>query len=137
MIVIDTSVIVKWFSEEKHTEEALKLREDIRNKKEIGVFPDLLLYELTNALRYNPNFDEGDVKDAIGSILDMDMEIITLTSDVLNNTISISFERNITIYDSSYVALAMELESKLVTADKKLYDKVADFDLVNYIGNIY
>ncbi|MFW5904364.1 MAG: type II toxin-antitoxin system VapC family toxin [Candidatus Saliniplasma sp.] len=137
MIVIDTSVIVKWFSEEKHTEEALKLREKIRNKKEIGVLPDLLLYELTNALRYNPNFDEDDVKDAIESILEMDMDIITLTSDVLSNTISIAFERDITIYDSSYVALVMELESKLVTADKKLYDKLLDLDFVYFIGDIY
>lgn len=79
MIVIDTSIIVKWFSEEKFTEEALKIREKIRNKEEVGVFPDLLLYELSNALRYNPNFGEDDVKKAIKSILEMDMRSSTLT----------------------------------------------------------
>lgn len=35
MIVLDTSVIVKWFSEEEFTEKALKIREEIRNEQEI------------------------------------------------------------------------------------------------------
>lgn len=133
MIVIDTSIIVKWFSEEKFTEEALKIREKIRNKEEVGVFPDLLLYELSNALRYNPNFGEDDVKKAIKSILEMDMEIINLNSDILNDSISLAFQNDITIYDSSYIALARELDVELVTADKKLYKKVKGFDRVNFI----
>ncbi len=133
MIVIDTSIIVKWFSEEKYTEEALEIRENIRHKHEVGVFPDLLLYELSNALRYNPNFEEDDVKKAIRSILEMDMEIINLTSDILNDSVSLAFHNDITIYDSSYIALARELDVELVTADKKLYKKVKDFDRVNFI----
>jgi len=32
MIVLDASVIVKWFSEEEHTEKALKIREKVRRK---------------------------------------------------------------------------------------------------------
>lgn len=133
MIVLDTSVIVKWFSEEKFTEKSLKIRERIRNEKEIGAFPDLFLYELSNALRYNPNFDKEDVREAVRSILNMDMEIITPTSDIINKSISMAFERDITIYDASYVALARELEVDLITADKNLYEKVEDLDNVIFI----
>jgi len=32
MIVLDASVIVKWFSEEEHTEKALEIREKVRRK---------------------------------------------------------------------------------------------------------
>ena len=34
MIVLDASVIVKWFSEEEHTEKALKIREKVRRGEE-------------------------------------------------------------------------------------------------------
>ena len=30
MIVLDASVVVKWFSEEEHTEKALEIREKVR-----------------------------------------------------------------------------------------------------------
>jgi len=56
MIVLDASVAVKWFSEEEYTEKALELRERIRVGKERVIVPDLLLYELANALKYNPYF---------------------------------------------------------------------------------
>ncbi len=133
MIVLDTSVIVKWFSEEEFTEKALKIREKIRNEQEIGAFPDLFLYELSNALKYNPNFDKEDVREAVQSILDMDMEIITPTSDIINRSISMAFERDITIYDASYVALAEELEISLITADENLYEKVKDLEYAIFI----
>ncbi len=136
MIVLDTSVVVKWFSNEKHTEKALDIRKRIRNKDEIGVFPDLLLYELSNALRYNPNFDEKDVIDALESIINMDMEIVNLSSEVINLSITLAFERDITIYDSSYVALAQKLDANFVTADEKLYNKIHDLGLSTYITDI-
>ncbi len=34
MIVLDASVIVKWFSEEEHTEKALEIREKVRRGEE-------------------------------------------------------------------------------------------------------
>jgi len=102
------------------------------NKRSVP-FPDLFIYELSNALKYNPNFDKEDVREAVQSILDMDMEIITPTSDIINRSISMAFERDITIYDASYVALAEELEIPLITADENLYEKVKDLENVIFI----
>jgi len=94
------------------------------------------LYELSNALRYNPNFDEKDVIDALGSIINMDMEIVNLSSEVINLSITLAFERDITIYDSSYVALSQKLDANFVTADEKLYNKIQDLGLSTYITDI-
>ena len=63
MIILDASVVVKWFSEEEYIDNALEIREKIRMGEERVVVPDLLLYELANALKYNPRFDANDVSD--------------------------------------------------------------------------
>lgn len=54
MVVLDASVVVKWFSEEDYTGKALDIRERITARGERAIVPDLLLYELSNALKYNP-----------------------------------------------------------------------------------
>jgi predicted nucleic acid-binding protein len=69
MIVLDASVVIKWFSEEEYTEKALELRERIRYGEEQVIAPDLLLYELANALKHIPHFEVQDVCDALTSIL--------------------------------------------------------------------
>ena len=51
MIILDASVIVKWFSEEEHTEKALEIREKVRRGEERVIVPDLLLYELSNLIQ--------------------------------------------------------------------------------------
>jgi predicted nucleic acid-binding protein len=56
--VLDTSVVVKWFSsaDEKDLEKSLMLRQEHIDNPGLFVIPDLLYYELANALRYNPRF---------------------------------------------------------------------------------
>jgi len=61
MFVLDSSVIIKWFNQEQFTKDALSFREQLLNGETKIVVPDLLIYELSNALRYNPNFAENDV----------------------------------------------------------------------------
>jgi len=79
MYVLDASVVIKWFSEEEYTDKAVKLREDFfRGELELAV-PDLLLYEVSNALRYNPDFDENDVVEAVDSLFDIEISIIVPT----------------------------------------------------------
>lgn len=50
--VLDSSVIIKWFSEEEDTDIALSLRERNINGELMIAVPDLSLYEVANALRY-------------------------------------------------------------------------------------
>ncbi len=71
--VLDTSVIIKWFSThgEEDLESALRLRDGLVSGNCTAVVPDLLFYELANALRYNPNFNCDDAKDAVAAVNDM------------------------------------------------------------------
>jgi len=134
MYVLDASVIIKWFSEEGYTDTAIK----IRNKFFKGTYelaaPDLILYEVSNALRFNPNFNEEDVIGAVNSLFDMGINIIVPTPRVVTSSITMAFKYNITIYDAFYAALANEIGFTFVTADNKLYQKIKDLKFFRHIG---
>jgi predicted nucleic acid-binding protein len=134
--VLDASVVIKWFSEEEYTDRAVKLRDDFFKGDTELVVPDLLLYEVSNALRYNPNFGETDVSEAVGSLFDIGINIIVPSREVINLAINLAFDHKITIYDAFYVALAKEIDFLLITADKKLYQKIKDMSFVKYIDAV-
>lgn len=120
LLVLDASVVVKWFSKEEDSEKAIELRDKFVNREVFIVCPDLVLYEVANALRYNKNLDENDIREAIGSLYDMEIDIIVPTKEVMARAIEFAREFNITIYDAVYVSLADILNAKLITADKML-----------------
>ena len=134
MIVLDASVIVK-FSEEEYTEKALEIREKVRRGDGRVIVPDLLLYELSNALKYNSNFDVDDVKGALTSTFDMEIDIITPIPEIMHTAIGIAFEYVITVYDA-YVALAKETGSNFITADRRLYGRVGELEFVKFIADL-
>lgn len=123
LIFLNTSVIIKWFTNEENTDRSIEYR-DRHIDREIEIIePDLLLYEISNALRYNPNFKEIDVMNALESIFDLGIEIITPTRKLLYDTIEISYKYDITGYDATYIALSNELSGNFITSDKKLFEK--------------
>jgi predicted nucleic acid-binding protein len=97
MIVLDASVVIKWFSEEEYTEKALELRERIRYGEEQVIEPDLLLYELANALKHITHFEVQDVCDALTSIFDMNLDIVTPLPEIIDVAIKLAFEHAITV----------------------------------------
>ncbi len=123
---LDASVIVKWFTREEKREEALRYREMFINDEIEIVVPDLILYEIGNALRYNPSFNDEDVRLAVRSLIDLGINIIIPTTEILDMAINLAFKYDTTLYDSVYLALAEILNDTLVTADKNLYDKTKE-----------
>ena len=136
MYVLDASVIIKWFSEEEFTDTAVEIRNRFfKGKCELAA-PDLDLYDVPNALRFNPNFNDDDVIEAVNSLFDMGISIIVPTPRVIKSSIAIAFKYNITIYDAFYVALANEIGFTFVTADSKLCQKTKDMKSVRHISEI-
>jgi len=126
MTVLDASVVLKWFVKEDDSDQALKLREEFyRGEKEI-VVPDLLLYEVANALRYNPSFSVEAVQEAVGTLLAIEIEIITPTFSLLSETIELAKDLGITCYDAAYLSLAEELGFEFITADEAFHRKVSE-----------
>jgi len=130
--VVDTSVAVKWFSREDGAESALAVRKAAFEGRCRLEAPDLLLYELANALRFNPNFDGRDVKLAVRSVEDMGIVLHAPQGGLLSRAIDLAYRYRITAYDGCFLALSVILGTPLVTADAKIIERAGnDQALVN------
>lgn len=126
--ILDTSVVVKWFSrEEKDSEKALLLRDQLLEGICAIIIPDLLVYELANTLKYNPNFSAKDVKDSLDSIFNMGIEIKEVDSLTINEAIEIAFRRDIKVYDAYFIAMSIRERKPLLTADYKFCERIEGF----------
>lgn len=128
--VVDASVVVKWFSKfEEDTENSEKLL----NSHVEGTSPlassSLVLYEVCNALRFNPNLDEDDLLKAATSLLKLGLELVDFP-EVSESAIALAFSQDITIYNASYIAVSQTYHIPLITADYKLLAKIKDIPLV-------
>lgn len=126
--VIDTSVAVKWFSMfEKDTDNALRLRQQMLEGECSITVPDLLIYELANALRHNPNFAKRDVKSALDSLFNMSLEIKKPDVSIINLAVDIALEFDVTVYDAYFMALSRFEKAPFVTADYRFIDRIKNF----------
>lgn len=121
--VIDASVAVKWFSEEEGSDRALKLRDGHIDGKLSLVAPELILYEVTNALRYKTLFDGSKVSRAFHDLIEFQLELVPLTEDLLKASVDLAFRQRTTLYDSVYLGLGGLMEVDVVTADKRFYSR--------------
>jgi len=136
MRVLDTSIIYKWFVKEEDTSKALSLLDDYIERKIQIVIPDLLFHELANALRYNPKIERGEVEEMIDDLFELDLQVIMTTPILIKSALKFSYEYQISVYDSLYLALAQSLEFEFITADRRLYEKTKRLWFVKYLGDI-
>ncbi|MBU1261585.1 type II toxin-antitoxin system VapC family toxin [bacterium] len=136
MCVLDASVVMKWFVEEDETEKALFLREAHIKGDFTIVAPDILLYEVANALNKGANFSEEEVHECLQDIYDIMIDIVAPLPNIVHPSIRLMCEREISFYDAFYVALAYELGLRFITADEKLYKKVKDLPFVQLLKDL-
>jgi predicted nucleic acid-binding protein len=131
--VVDASTAIKWISQEEGTRAALKLRDEhIKGRTALSA-PDLILYEMANALRYKPDFDEINVARAIDSIIDLQIDLITPGKNLVQRSIHNAYLYEITIYDSCYLALGELLGIKVITSDRKFYQKARSSQIIELV----
>ncbi|MBS7247027.1 MAG: type II toxin-antitoxin system VapC family toxin [Candidatus Jordarchaeales archaeon] len=123
-LVIDASVVVKWFVREDDRAPALNLRElHVSGRVEL-LAPDLLVYEVANALRFNPHLDAGDVERAVESLFKLHIRLCPPSVALVADAARKAKRYGITVYDAAYMSLAEDEACNMVTADGKLYGKV-------------
>ena len=133
-VVLDASVITKWYSKESDSDIALRYR-DMHVSGEMQIVePSLLIYEVTNALNYNPNFTEMDVNQSLEALLELELEIRHPSKQSLAETVAIARKYGTTIYDSAYLALSRILDVKMITADSKFWEKIKDDSSASFLG---
>lgn len=118
-LAIDSSIVVKWFSEEEDTNKALEIRDTyVGGEVELIVTP-LLYCEVANALRFKPDFDAKKLKRAIEALFKLHMPTEEMDGDILKRSAEIAFDGGVTIYDAVPVVVAEKHETVCVTADER------------------
>jgi predicted nucleic acid-binding protein len=129
-MILDASVVAKWFLSENDTETALEIRDRYVDGDIDVEIPDLLIYELANLMRYK-RMGENEIREVIDSIFSMDFLIIAPTPSLMEMASNIAISHDITIYDAVYVALGKYFGTPIITADRKLYEKTyGDYEVI-------
>ena len=128
--VVDASVVVKWFSKfEEDADNSEKLLNSHIEGTSMLVSSSLVIYEVCNALRFNPNFGKEDVLKAATSLLKLELELVDFR-EVFESAVELAFSQGITIYDAAYIAVSQAHHIPLLSADYKLLAKLKDIPLV-------
>ena len=132
---VDASVILKWFTQDRESdlEKALQLRKNFKERKIDLLCPELLIYEIVNVLRYKDDLEEKLILKAILSIYEMEI-LISVNQKIMENALRLARKYGITVYDSTYLSFAQHLGCHLITADKKLFQKINDLPGIIYIS---
>ena len=125
-VVVDASVVVKWFVEEEGSDKALRLRDKYIDGEISIIAPELIIFEVLNALYYKRLFSESEMKEISEALEAYSFTLYSLKGEYAEKTIETAVENGITIYDASYVALAMIKDTYMYTADEKLIEKLKE-----------
>jgi predicted nucleic acid-binding protein len=132
-VVVDASVAVKWFVPENHSAEAIRLL-DVAFRRHIPV----LLYSevgqtIWKKVHQRKEIGTAEGRSIVSGLLITPFELHSVTP-LLEPAFDIALATGRTVYDSIYVALAVALGCKLVTADQKLYYALRGGPFTNDIG---
>jgi predicted nucleic acid-binding protein len=118
VFVVDASVVIKWFVPEVHSAAARRLLQTADQY----LAPDLLFPEVGSALWKKVRRDElsgRQGRELAADFLTVAVETIPFRS-LFEDAYGVATATGLTVYDATYVALALRLETKLITADERL-----------------
>ena len=129
---LDTSVAVKWSLEEENSDKAKDLLER-HEAKEIELFvPDLLLVELANVLHYSRCYESDEMAKIVTDVRQT-LSVILINNQILTKALQLSAKFEVPVYDTVFLAIAIQLGRPLITADERMYRKLDDEATANVI----
>jgi len=133
-IVVDTSVVVKWYIPEQHHEQARALRDAYLDGEFDLVAPALMPFEAVNALKYSGHYKGERLEEASKSLPEYGIDLVSFNKT--SSVTEIANDLDITIYDAAYIALAQNHDTRAYTADGDLLDNLkGDYsELAEHIG---
>lgn len=128
VVVVDASVVIKWFVPENGTEAALRLLDSGHQ----FLAPDLLFAAVANSIWKKTL--QGSLTSSDGHQLTADLERIAVETiqcrELATDAHALALITSRSVYDSMYVALEIRLETQLITADERLVNALAAFPKV-------
>jgi predicted nucleic acid-binding protein len=139
LFVVGASVAVKWFlptAGETLTDESLALLRRYTKEEVRLLVPDLFWVECASvaskAVRTH-RLSKVSAEAAIAALTQYDFPTFP-TLNLLSRAFQIASDHGRTVYDSLYVALAVQTNSQLITADERLANSLAARFPVKWLG---
>lgn len=130
-LVVDASVAIKWVVDEPGSDAAQELLDDHLSDTTPLLAPEHLVGEVGNGLRKLVGrglIDRRDAMAALGDLVDLEIGFLDSVA-VWPRTLEAALEWQLTTYDAVYVLTALDRQTELVTADRRLQQTCAERDL--------
>ena len=121
--VVDASVVVKWLVREAYSEEAAALLDS----GSTFVAPALVFAEAANALwvmRRRGDIAADDMADAVETLRAMPVAVPVTMPQLAAAASRLAVDLDHPVYDCFYLALSVQTQYHVVTADRRFHDKV-------------
>jgi predicted nucleic acid-binding protein len=121
-LLVDTSVLVKWFHSEGETE--LAEARSIRHATQVGEVQarmiDLALYDMGNVLLRALRWSGSDVADQLEDLVIICGPPLAMAAEWLRRAAELGEQHRLTFYDAAWAATAEALHIALVSVDAQL-----------------
>ncbi len=134
-LVVDAGVAAKWFFPEEGTPAAMRL---LRGKRRL-LAPDLIWSEFGNiAWKHHRRglIDDEELAAVVREFLTLPLEIYP-ARPLLPAAVELAAAWGRTVYDSLYLALAVDVDGVLVTADERTVHALAATSLARYVRPLH
>lgn len=132
-MILDSSVIFKWFFAEEGTDRALLIYQDIKEEKINLSLPRLLMYEIGNIVLNHKPYSQEKIIVAREILETLPLSFHDFTFRQWREIIEEAHHFQISFYDCAYIYLARQLSTDFITADKKLFEKTKKLGFVKLL----
>lgn len=128
VFVVDASLVIKWFVPEVDSDAARRWL-DVPHDY---IAPDLLFPETGNTVWKKVR--RGELSPAEGQRLVADLSVIAVDAiamrELLPDAYTLAMSTGITVYDATYLTLAVRLETQVITGDDRFARRLVDHPLL-------
>ena len=134
--MIDASVLIKFYVPEVLSDKASHLLDAVKEGGFSLLAPDLIFPEAGNILWKKHRLKEltrSEVNEITDAIVLLPVRVES-SKDLLPLATGIAMTYGISVYDAAYLALARIHETRMVTADGKLFKKMTETEMDKYVS---
>jgi len=130
--VLDTSVVLKWFSKERGSEEAEKLLRFLERKKVEVFLPELVKYELGNAFLKGKELTYLRAQAILETLYMLPLNFVAEDLKLAKTSYRLAEKLGISYYDACFLALAKARKIPLITANPKHQKTVRGVKVITF-----
>jgi predicted nucleic acid-binding protein len=134
-LVIDASVVIKAYVPEILSDKAAEVMAQVADGDLVLLAPDLFYPETGNILWKKNRLHEltlAEVDEIVDALSALPIKI-EASHAVMPLAVALAIHCGISVYDAMYVTVARIYETKLITADGKLVDALANTEFSKYV----